>query len=141
RARGLAVHESFGSYVAEVAEVSIEDGAPRVHKVWCAIDCGRVVNPSTIRAQMESGIVYGLSAALHGAIGFDGGRITTSNFHDYPVVRMGTMPQIEVILVESTAAPGGVGEPSTPPIAPAVSNALLALTGKPVRRLPIKLTA
>lgn len=141
RARGLAVHESFGSFVAEVAEVSIENGAPRVHHVWSAIDCGKIVNPSTIRAQMESGIVYGLSAALHGAIGFEGGRITTSNFHDYPVVRMGNMPTIEVILVESFADPGGVGEPGTPPIAPAVSNALLALTGKPVRRLPIKLDA
>ena len=119
----------------------IENGAPRIHHVWCAIDCGRVVNPSTIKAQMESGIVYGLSAALHGAIGFEGGRITTSNFHDYPVVRMGDMPVIDVILVESTEDPGGVGEPGTPPIAPAVSNAPLALTGKPVRRLPIKLTA
>lgn len=141
RARGLAVHESFGSFVAEVAEVSIESGAPRVHKVWCAIDCGRVVNPSTVRAQMESGIVYGLSAALHGAIGFEAGKIVTSNFHDYPVVRMSDMPVIEVILVESTADPGGVGEPGTPPIAPAVSNALFALTGKPIRRLPIRLTA
>ncbi len=141
RARGLAVHESFGSFVAQAAEVSIENGAPRIHHVWCAIDCGRIVNPSTITAQMESGIVYGLSAALHGAIGFEGGRITTSNFHDYPVVRMGDMPVIDVILVESTADPGGVGEPATPPIAPAVCNALLALTGKPVHRLPIKLTA
>jgi isoquinoline 1-oxidoreductase subunit beta len=141
RARGLAVHESFGSFVAEVAEVSIESGMPRIHNVWCAIDCGRVVNPSTVRAQMESGIVYGLSAALHGAIGIDGGKIVTSNFHDYPVVRMSDMPVIDVILVESTADPGGVGEPGTPPIAPAVSNALFALTGKPVRRLPIRLTA
>jgi isoquinoline 1-oxidoreductase beta subunit len=138
-ARGLAVHESFGSYVAEVAEVSIDGGSPRVHHVWCAIDCGRVVNPATVRAQMESGIVYGLSAALFGAIGIDGGAITTSNFHDYPVVRMRDVPVIDVILVESAEDPGGVGEPGTPPIAPAVSNALFALTGKPVRRLPIRL--
>jgi isoquinoline 1-oxidoreductase subunit beta len=139
RARGVAVHESFGSYVAEIAEVSIEAGAPRVHRVVCAIDCGRIVNPDTIAAQMESGIYYGLSAALHGAIALDGGAVRTSNFHDYPVVRLPQAPVIETVIVPSEAPPGGVGEPSTPPIAPAVCNALLALTGKPIRALPIRL--
>ncbi len=139
RARGVAVHESFGSYVAQVAEVSIENNTPRVHRVVCAIDCGRIVNPDTIAAQMESGIYYGLSAALHGAISLEGGAVRTSNFHDYPVVRMPQAPVIETIIVPSTEPPGGVGEPSTPPIAPAVCNALLALTGKPIRNLPIKL--
>ena len=138
RARGVAVHESFGSFCAQIAEVSLEGGAPRVHKVWCAIDCGRVVNPDTIAAQMESGIFYGLSAALHGAIRLDGGRVVTSNFHDYPLVRLAQAPAIEVSIVPSTEDPGGVGEPATPPIAPAVCNALLALTGTPVRDLPIR---
>lgn len=139
RARGLAVHESFGSVVAEVAEVSIDAGAPRVHRVTCAIDCGTAVNPAQIEAQMESGILYGLSAALHGAIHLDGGKIRESNFHDYPVVRMREAPRIDTVIVASTDQPGGVGEPSTPPVAPAVCNALLALTGKPVRALPIRL--
>ena len=139
RARGLAVHESFGSVVAEVAEVSIDAGAPRVHRVTCAIDCGTAVNPAQIEAQMESGILYGLSAALHGAIHLDGGKIRESNFHDYPVVRMREAPRIDTVIVASTDKPGGVGEPSTPPVAPAVCNALLALTGKPVRALPIRL--
>ncbi len=139
RARGLAVHESFGSVVAEVAVVSIDAGAPRVHRVTCAIDCGTAVNPAQIEAQMESGILYGLSAALHGAIHLDGGKVRESNFHDYPVVRMREAPRIDTVIVASTDPPGGVGEPSTPPVAPAVCNALLALTGKPVRALPIRL--
>lgn len=141
RARGLAVHESFGSYVAQVAEVSIEGGAPRVHKVWCVIDAGRIVNPNTVAAQMESGIVYGLSAALFGKIEVAAGAITTGAFADYPVVRISQAPAIEVTILESQADPGGIGEPSTPVIAPAVCNALLALTGKPIRALPIRLTA
>lgn len=138
RARGLAVHESFGSFVAQVAEVSLVGGAPRVHQVWCAVDAGRLVNPSTVAAQMESGIIYGLSAALFGKIEVAGGAITTGSFADYPVVRMPDAPAIEVLLVESDEAPGGVGEPATPVIAPAVCNALLALTGKPIRTLPIR---
>lgn len=141
RARGIAMHESFGSFVAQVAEVSIDRGAPKVHKVWCAIDAGRIVNPNTVIAQMESGIIYGLSAALHGKIEVAGGAITTGSFADYPVVRMPDSPEIEVILVESKEDPGGIGEPATPVIAPAVCNALYALTGKPVRTLPIKTVA
>lgn len=137
RARGIAVHESFGSFVAEVAEVSLEGGVPRVHKVFCAVDCGRVVNPDTIVAQMESGIVYGLSAALYGRIDIAGGRAVQSNFHDYEVLRMAEMPAVETAIIDSREPHGGIGEPGVPPIAPAVCNALLALTGKPVRKLPL----
>jgi isoquinoline 1-oxidoreductase beta subunit len=139
RARGIAVHESFGSFVAEVAEVSVGSGGlPVVHRVVCAVDCGQIVNPLTIEAQMQSGIVYGLSAALHGAITIERGRVAQSNFHDYPPLLMGEMPQVEVHIVSSREAPGGVGEPGTPPIAPAVCNALFALTGQRIRRLPIR---
>lgn len=138
-AAGIAVHASFGSYVAQVAEVSLEGGTPRVHRVVCAIDCGPVVNPLTVEAQMQSGIVYGLSAALHGAITFKDGRVEQSNFHDYPPLRLTEMPKVEVHIVPSTDKMGGVGEPGTPPIAPAVGNALFALTGKRLRALPFKL--
>lgn len=138
-ALGIAMHESFGSFVALVAEVSLRSGAPRVHKVWCAIDAGRLVNPNTVVAQMESGILYGLSAALFGKIDVAGGAITTGSFSDYPIVRMPDAPSIEVLLIDSDQAPGGIGEPSTPVIAPAVGNALLALTGKPIRSLPIRM--
>ena len=139
RARGIAVAESFGSFVAEVAEVSIQDGQLHVHKVWCAIDCGRVVNPAIVRAQMESGIVYGLTAALYGRINIQGGRVVQSNFHDYQMLRMRDAPDIDVILLPSQEAPGGVGEPGTPPIAPAVTNAVFALTGQRIRELPIQI--
>ncbi len=139
RARGIAVVESFGSYVAEVAEVSIEDGRPRVHKVWCAVDCGVVVNPDIVRAQMESGIVYGLTAALYGEINIERGRAVQSNFHDYQMLRMNEAPEVDVLLTPSGDAPGGVGEPGTPPIIPAVTNAIFVLTGERVRKLPIRL--
>jgi len=138
RARGVAVHESFGSYVAQVAEVSLEAGRIRVHRVTCAIDCGIAVNPLTIAAQMESGIAFGLGAALHGAITFKDGQVQQSNFDDYPVLKLPEMPAVEVHIVPSTERPGGVGEPGTPPIAPAVANALAALTGKPLRELPLR---
>jgi isoquinoline 1-oxidoreductase beta subunit len=138
RARGIAVAEAFGSYCAQVAEVSVEKGRVRVHRVVCAIDCGLVVNPDTVVAQMESGIVYGLTAAIMGEITIRNGRVAQSNFHDYPLLRMDQMPEIEVYIVASAEAPGGVGEPGTPPIAPAVANAVFALTGKPVRKLPIR---
>ncbi len=139
RARGIAMAESFGSFVAEVAEVSIENGRPRVHKVWCAIDCGVVVNPAIVRAQMESGIIYGLTAALYGEINIQGGRAVQSNFHDYRMLRIDEAPEVEVLLTPSGDAPGGVGEPGTPPIVPAVTNALFALTGERIRTLPIRL--
>jgi isoquinoline 1-oxidoreductase beta subunit len=139
RAAGLAVHESFGSHVAQVAEVSVEDGRIRVHRVVCAIDCGPVVNPLTVEAQMQSGIVYGLSAALYGQITLKDGQVEQSNFHDYRVVRLDEMPVVEVHIVPSTEKMGGVGEPGTPPIAPAVANAVFALTGKRLRSLPFTL--
>jgi isoquinoline 1-oxidoreductase beta subunit len=138
-ARGVAVHKSFDSYVAQVAEVSIEDDAVRVHRVVCAVDCGIVVNPDTVVAQMESAIAFGLSAALHSELTFKDGRIQQSNFHDYQVLRFNEMPAVEVHIVPSAEPPTGVGEPGVPPIAPAVANALYALTGKPVRKLPIVL--
>jgi isoquinoline 1-oxidoreductase beta subunit len=138
RARGVAVHESFGSIVAEVAEVSLGDGGlPRVHRVVCAVDCGQYVNPDTVVAQMESGIVYGLSAALWGEITIAQGRAMQHNFDSYRVLRIDEMPVVETHIVAEGDAMGGIGEPGTPPIAPAVCNALLVLTGKPVRRLPI----
>ncbi len=138
RGRGIALHESFGSFVAQVAEVSVSpSGEVQVHRVVCAIDCGRVVNPATVEAQMESAIIFGLSAALHGAITFRDGRVEQNNFNDYPLVRMDEAPVIEVYIAPSTEAPGGVGEPGTPPIAPAVANAIFAATGKRIRRLPI----
>ncbi len=136
--RGIAVAQSFGSYVAEVAEVSIAaDGTPRVHRVVAAVDCGKTVNPEIIRRQIEGGIVYGLSAALYGKITFKDGRVEQGNFHDYPVLRMNEMPKVEVHILPSTEKPGGIGEPGTPPIAPAVTNAIFAATGKRVRTLPI----
>lgn len=138
RARGVALHESFGSIVAEVAEVSLgDDGVPRVHRVVCAVDCGQYVNPDTIVAQMESGIVFGLSAALYGEITIAQGRPVQSNFDDYRVLRIDQMPVVETYIVAEGDPMGGIGEPGTPPIAPALCNALLVLTGKPVRRLPI----
>src|ERR1041385_2946517 len=138
RSRGLAVYKSFDSYVAEVAEVSVgSDGAPRVHRVVCAVDCGPVVNPGIVEAQMQSAIVYGLTAALWGEITIDKGRVQQSNFHDYRMLRLAEMPVVEVHIVPSTASQGGVGEPGTPPIAPAVCNAIFALNGKRIRKLPI----
>src|SRR5262249_30599747 len=130
RGRGIAVHEAFGSFVAQVAEVSIDGGKIKVHKVWCAIDCGQVVNPSTIVAQMESGIVFGLSAALYGKIDISGGGAVQGNFDTYPVVRMAEMPEIETHIVATGDPWGGVGEPGTPPIAAAVANAIFSLTKK-----------
>jgi len=135
--RGIAVQESFGSIVAEVAEVSVQGKDVRVHKVWCAIDCGFAANPSGVVAQMESAINYGLTAALYGEISFENGRVQQSNFHDYPIVRIHEAPHIEVAIINSGEAMGGAGEPGTPPIAPAVANAIFAATGKRVRRLPI----
>jgi isoquinoline 1-oxidoreductase beta subunit len=141
RARGIAVHESFGSHVAQVAEVSVEGGRIRVHRVVCAIDCGIAINPATVEAQMESGIAFGLGAALASAITFKDGRVQQSNFDDYRVLRLPDMPRVEVHIVPSRERPGGVGEPGTPPIAPAVANAVAALTGQRLRELPLRLPA
>lgn len=139
RARGIALHESFGSVCAEVVEVSVEGGQVKVHRVVCAIDCGTVVNPDTVEAQMQSSIVYGLSAALFGEITIANGRVEQTNFPSYDALRIAQMPVVETHIVPSTAAPGGVGEPGTPPIAPAVTNAIYALTKKRIRSLPIRL--
>jgi isoquinoline 1-oxidoreductase beta subunit len=121
-----------------VAEVSLEGGKPRVHRVVCAVDCGIVINPDVVRMQMESGIAYGLSAALYGEITLKEGRVEQGNFDRYRVLRLNEMPTVEVHLVPSDVPPTGVGEPGTPPIAPAVANALFQLTGKRVRTLPIR---
>ena len=138
-ARGVATHFSFDSYVAQVAEVSVEkNGRVRVHRIVAAVDCGRTVNPDTVKAQLEGGIIFGLTAALKTEITLDKGRVQQRNFHDYPMVRMFESPQIEVYIVPSTEKPTGVGEPGVPPVAPAVANAIFAATGKRVRRLPIK---
>jgi isoquinoline 1-oxidoreductase beta subunit len=140
RARGVAVHESFGTVVAQVAEVTVKaDNSFTVDRVVCAVDCGIAVNPDNVRAQMEGGIGFGLSAALYGAITLKDGVVEQSNFHDYPVLRINEMPRIDVHIVASTADPSGVGEPATPVIAPAVANALASATGKRLRTLPLKL--
>ena len=136
--RGIAVHESFGSFVAQVAETSMTDqGQVQVRRVVCAIDCGRIVNPDTIAAQMEGGIIFGLSAALYGAITLKNGRVEQGNFDGYPLVQMESAPKIEVHIIKSDESPSGVGEPGVPPLAPAVANALFAATGARVRSLPL----
>ncbi|MEM9145676.1 MAG: xanthine dehydrogenase family protein molybdopterin-binding subunit [Pseudomonadota bacterium] len=138
RALGVALHESFNSYVAMIAEVSERDGQPWAHKIWCAIDCGVAVNPNIIRAQIEGGIGYGLSAALREEVVLgEGGAVEQGNFDSYAPLRLPEMPAVEVSIIASSEAPTGVGEPGLPPLAPAVGNAWRALTGSTVRRLPI----
>jgi len=137
RGRGIAVYHSYGSWVAQVAEVAAERGAWRVARMVCAADCGRVINPDAVAAQMEGAIVFGLSAALHGEISLRGGAVQQRGFEDYPILRMRDTPEIEVHLVPSGRRPGGVGEPGVPPVAPAVANALFAATGRRIRRLPL----
>ncbi|MDR5866144.1 xanthine dehydrogenase family protein molybdopterin-binding subunit [Halomonas koreensis] len=138
RGRGIAVHQSFGSYVAQVAEVSVAgDGKLAVDRVVCAVDCGLAINPDMIRAQMEGGIGFALAAALHSELTLDEGRVQQSNFHDFQVLRLDEMPEIEVHIVPSAEAPTGVGEPGVPPLAPAVTNAIHAAIGRRIRRLPI----
>lgn len=138
--RGIALAESFHSIVAQVAEVTVRDGRPVVLRIVCAIDCGFAVHPDTVAAQMESGIVFGLSAALHGEITLKAGRVEQGNYTDYPILSLAETPRIEVHIVESGVEHlGGVGEPGTPPVAPAVCNAIFAATGKRIRELPIRL--
>jgi isoquinoline 1-oxidoreductase beta subunit len=138
--RGIALAESFHGIVAQVAEVELHDGQPHVRRVVCAVDCGFAIQPDTVVAQMESAIVFALSAALHGEITVQAGRVRQSNYHDYPLVRLADAPQIEVHIVDSGVEHlGGVGEPGVPPLAPAVANALFALTGKRLRELPLRL--
>ncbi|HSD90383.1 MAG TPA: molybdopterin cofactor-binding domain-containing protein, partial [Kofleriaceae bacterium] len=141
RARGLAVHESFGSIVAEVAEVSLDNNKIRVHQVTAAVDCGTAVNPLGIEAQVQSSVAYGLTAALYGKLTVKNGEVQESNFHDYPILRMHEMPKIAVHIMpsDSKVKMGGIGEPATAPIAPAVANAIYALTKKRLRKLPFDL--
>jgi len=139
RARGIAVAFSYGSYAAHVIEASVAaDGAVRAHRVVCAIDCGIAVNPDQVKAQMEGGAVYALTAALYGKITVERGAVQQSNFHDYPMMRINEMPVVETFILDSGEAPGGLGEPGVPPVAPALCNAIFALTGKRVRTLPIR---
>ena len=139
RARGIAIQQSFGSIAAEVAEISIDaEGRVRVHRVTAAVDCGEVIHPDTARQQVESAIIYGLTAALYGEIAIEGGAVAQSNFTDYEMLTLAETPAIEVHFIESGAALGGLGEPGTPPIAAAVANAVFALTGQRIRQLPLK---
>ncbi|MBK8254768.1 MAG: molybdopterin-dependent oxidoreductase [Polyangiaceae bacterium] len=138
RGRGIACHVSFGSYVAQVAEVTVsDDGKVKVDRIVCAVDLGTIVNPNTVEAQMQSAIVYGLTATLKSAITVDQGKVVQSNFHNFKLLTLSEMPAIEVFIVPSTEKPGGAGEPATPPVAPAVTNAIFAATGKRIRKLPI----
>lgn len=136
---GIAVQQSFGSIVAEVAEVSIEDGSPRIHRVVAAVDCGLVVHPDTAAQQVESGIIYGLTAALYGEISIENGAVVQTNFTDYEMLHLSECPEIEVHFVDSDAPIGGLGEPATPVVSAAVSNAIFAATGQRIRQLPFKL--
>ena len=138
RFRGIALMESFGTIVGQVAEVSVTDGNVRVHKVWCAVDTGWVINPDTIKAQMEGGTLYGLSAALNGEITIQNGRVVQSHFGDYRVLRMNEAPEVETFIVASAETPGGIGEPSTAMAAGALVNAIAAATGKRIYSLPIR---
>ena len=137
--RGIATHFSFDSYVAQVVEASVEkNGTVRVHRVVCAVDCGTAINPDTVKAQMEGGIIFGLTAALKSEITLKDGRVEQGNFHDYQMLRIFESPEIEVHIVPSSESPTGVGEPGVPPVAPALANAIFAATGKRIRRLPIR---
>jgi isoquinoline 1-oxidoreductase beta subunit len=138
--RGIAVHFAFGSYAASVAEVSVTEGKVRVHRMVCAIDCGQYVNPGIIKAQTEGGAIFGASAALYQELTFESGRLQQTNFHTFPVMRINECPEIETHIVESNEKAGGIGEPGVPCAAPAIANAVFSVTGKRVRRLPIRLT-
>ena len=139
KGRGIASHLSFGTYVAHVAEVAVaKDGTITVERLVCAVDCGQVINPDTIKAQMEGAANFALTAALYGAITFKNGRVQQGNFDDYQLIRLNEVPAIEVYIVEGKGSQGGVGEPGVPTVAPAVFNAVFAATGKRVRRLPVR---
>jgi isoquinoline 1-oxidoreductase beta subunit len=140
--RGVSVQFVFGTYMAQVAEVEVsKDGAVRIRRVVCAVDCGTVINPDTVRAQVEGAIIFGITAALYGEITLKDGRVEQANFDSYQILRMDEAPAIEVHIVKSFEAPGGMGEPGTAAIAPAVTNAIFAATGKRLRKLPIDTAA
>ncbi|MDX1819083.1 MAG: molybdopterin cofactor-binding domain-containing protein, partial [Marinobacter sp.] len=141
RARGIAVVRSFGTYVAQVVEAGIENGAIRVYRVSAAVDCGQVINPRIVSDQIEGGILFGLTAALYGEITLEQGEVQQSNFHNYQLLRQYDKPEVAVDIVDSRAEPTGVGEPGVPPVIPALGNALFALTGKRQRTLPLKADA
>jgi isoquinoline 1-oxidoreductase beta subunit len=141
RGRGIAIHETFNTVVAQIVEVTVNRRRIRVDKVVCAVDCGTAINPNVITAQMEGGIGYALNAALYGEITLQQGHVRQSNFHDYKPLRIREMPQIDVHIVASDAAPTGVGEPGVPPLAPALANAIAAATGQRLRKLPLQLSA
>lgn len=136
RTQGIALHESFGSIVGEVVEISMQDGKMKLEKVTCVVDCGVVMNPDTVEAQMQSSVVYGLTAALFGKIDIEEGRVKQSNFHDYQMARLAHVPEINVVIAPSGRAVGGIGEPALPPLAPALANAVFTATGKRIRKLP-----
>ena len=136
---GFAAHHSFRTDVAEIAEVSVDNGKILVHKVTCVLDCGQTVNPDIVRSQMEGAVIYGLTAALYGGLNLEDGAIRESNFHDYPMLRMDESPEIDVVIIDSGTKPTGVGEPGLPPIAPAVANAVYKATGQRLRSLPLQL--
>jgi isoquinoline 1-oxidoreductase beta subunit len=139
RGRGVALHESFNSYVAQVAEVSVAaDGSLKVDRVVCAVDCGVAINPDNIRSQVEGAIGFALTAMLNGEITLKEGRVEQGNFDAYPLLRIGDMPKVEVYIVPSAEKPTGIGEPGVPPLAPAVANAIAAATGKRITRLPLR---
>jgi isoquinoline 1-oxidoreductase beta subunit len=140
RGRGIAVHASFESYSAQVAEVSVKDGKVQVHRIVSVIDCGRNVNTDIIAAQLEGGAIFGASAALFQELTFENGRLQQTNFHSFPMLRMNECPQIETHIVESNEKSGGIGEPGVPCTAPAIANAVFAATGKRIRKLPIRMT-
>jgi isoquinoline 1-oxidoreductase subunit beta len=138
RARGVALMEGYDTYMAQVAEISMNpDGSVRVHRVTVAADLGRMVNPDTVEAQIQSGIIFGMGPALMQEITVDKGRVQQTNFNTFPLVRMNQAPVIDITLVESTEKPGGIGEPATAVIVPAIANAVATLTGKRVRKLPM----
>ncbi len=136
--RGIAIHRSFGTIVAQVVDVEIKVGKPRAHRVICAVDAGYAFHPDGMRAQMESGIIYGLTAALYGEISIHRGSVAQSNFHDYQMLRMNESPEIKTYIINSGESIGGAGEPGTPAIAPALVNAIYDATGIRIRELPIK---
>ena len=138
RGRGIALQQSFGSIVAQVIDVTVESGVVSIDRIVCAVDTGFAINPDGVRAQMESGIVYGLTAALYGEISVSNGAVSQSNFHDYEMVRIDQVPDIETHIINGGGSIGGAGEPGTPAVAPALANAIFSATGTRIRQLPIK---